>query len=111
MPLLTVEGVYKDGRIELLERPEGIAEGTRVLVIFLPPGSRLGNEAKREPGKESPRNPEGGHVMELPEFLRELQEDVPAWLDEFNAESEFNRGALLLFPRRVLPGAGSTDSR
>jgi hypothetical protein len=33
--LITVEGLYKDGRIELLERPDGI-EQARVLVTLLP---------------------------------------------------------------------------
>lgn len=31
----TVEGIYKDGRVELNERPEGVQEA-RVLVTFLP---------------------------------------------------------------------------
>lgn len=33
--LTTIEGVYKDGRIELSETPEGIEEERRVLVTFL----------------------------------------------------------------------------
>jgi hypothetical protein len=36
MPLLTVEGVYKDGRVELTERPAHVGESARVLVTFLP---------------------------------------------------------------------------
>jgi len=32
--MLTVEGTYKDGRVELAERPEQIAQ-SRVLVTFL----------------------------------------------------------------------------
>ena len=36
MSLLTVEGIYKDGRIELAEPPGEIGEATRVLVTFLP---------------------------------------------------------------------------
>jgi hypothetical protein len=37
MMLLTVQVTYKDGRIELSERPENIAEAARVLVTFLAP--------------------------------------------------------------------------
>jgi hypothetical protein len=33
--LIAVEGIYKDGEVELLERPEGLAEA-RVIVTFLP---------------------------------------------------------------------------
>jgi hypothetical protein len=35
MPLLTVEGVYKDGKVELTERPAHVADSARVLVTFL----------------------------------------------------------------------------
>ena len=35
MPLLTVEGRYKNGKIDLSESPSGLAEA-RVLVTFLP---------------------------------------------------------------------------
>jgi hypothetical protein len=37
MALLTVEGIYKDGKVELTERPEHVDEAARVLVTFLPP--------------------------------------------------------------------------
>jgi hypothetical protein len=37
MSFLTVEGTYKDGRIELTESPSGIGGETRVLVTFLAP--------------------------------------------------------------------------
>jgi hypothetical protein len=36
MALLTVEGIYKDGKVELKERPDHIEEAARVLVTFLP---------------------------------------------------------------------------
>ena len=35
----TIEGIYRDGKIELSEAPKDICEGTRVIVTFLPPGS------------------------------------------------------------------------
>ncbi len=34
--LKSVEGVYQNGRVELAEVPDGVAE-TRVIVTFLPP--------------------------------------------------------------------------
>jgi hypothetical protein len=36
--LKTVEGVYRNGLIELAERPADVSAGTRVLVTFLAPG-------------------------------------------------------------------------
>ena len=35
--LKSVEGIYRDGKIELVEMPEGIDEA-RVIVTFMPPG-------------------------------------------------------------------------
>ena len=35
----TIEGIYREGKIELLETPSDMCEGTRVVVTFLPPGS------------------------------------------------------------------------
>ena len=35
MPVLTVEGTYREGKVELAETPDGIREA-RVLVTFLP---------------------------------------------------------------------------
>jgi hypothetical protein len=36
MPLLTVEGIYKNGKVELTERPTQVDDAARVLVTFLP---------------------------------------------------------------------------
>ena len=36
MALLTVEGICRDGKVELAERPEHVNEAARVLVTFLP---------------------------------------------------------------------------
>jgi hypothetical protein len=41
MSLLTIEGTYKDRRIELAEQPDWPAGEARVLITFLP-GSRSG---------------------------------------------------------------------
>jgi hypothetical protein len=39
MGLLTVEGIYKDSRVELAERPDCVDDATRVLVTFLACGA------------------------------------------------------------------------
>jgi hypothetical protein len=54
---VTVEGVYKDGKIELLEIPEGLREG-RVRIIVLPeptakPEPRYIEFGKYKGGKET----------------------------------------------------------
>jgi hypothetical protein len=36
MSLLTIEGTYKDGKIELTEHPDWLGQETPVLVTFLP---------------------------------------------------------------------------
>lgn len=46
MALLTVEGVYKNGRIELKEMPTEVPSDARVLVTFLPGAG--GGEARDE---------------------------------------------------------------
>jgi hypothetical protein len=33
--LTSVEGIYRDGRVELAERPSSMLEGTRVIVTFI----------------------------------------------------------------------------
>jgi hypothetical protein len=60
--LLTITGVYRDGKVELSQRPEGLGENASVLVTFLPetagigpvPGAQTGDaeaEARRAAGK------------------------------------------------------------
>jgi hypothetical protein len=36
MALISVDGIYKDGRVELAELPEGVEGPARVIVTFLP---------------------------------------------------------------------------
>jgi hypothetical protein len=38
--LKSVEGIFRDGKVELLESPPQMVE-SRVLVTFLPPGGRI----------------------------------------------------------------------
>ncbi len=53
--LLTLAGVYRDGKVEFTERPAGVGEDVPVLVTFLPgnqvsqskPPSRLTEEERR----------------------------------------------------------------
>jgi hypothetical protein len=35
--LKTIEGIYREGKVELAERPEGVGDEVPVLVTFLPP--------------------------------------------------------------------------
>ncbi len=34
--LTSVEGIYRNGRVELVESPNDVLEGTRVIVTFIP---------------------------------------------------------------------------
>ncbi len=36
--LTSIEGVYRDGRIQLAEQPQDVQDDTRVIVTFLPQG-------------------------------------------------------------------------
>jgi hypothetical protein len=48
MSLLTVEGIYKDGKIELSELPGTVESPARVLVTFLPAEVPPAGESDRE---------------------------------------------------------------
>jgi len=78
MALLTVEGIYKDGRVELTERPEHIHEAARVLVTFLPPNdgrenTMMGESQDRETLRQQAfaRMKEGIHLGGPPYPKRE----------------------------------------
>ena len=43
--LKVAEGIYRDGKAELLEIPEGVSEG-RVIVIFLPSPEEIDLESR-----------------------------------------------------------------
>jgi hypothetical protein len=78
MGLLTVHGIYRDGKIELFERPDHVDGAARVLVTFLP-----GNEPPEvkttddDPERETLRQrafarmKEGIHLGGLPYPKRE----------------------------------------
>lgn len=61
----TVEGIFRNGKVELLEMPEHIEEA-RVLVSFLPAG------------------PEGGPPFTTEE-IADLRGKLAAWEDDWNA--------------------------
>ena len=65
--LTTVEGVYQEGRIELLEQPPEVEEA-RVLVTFLPAG---GGERQ-------------GPAL-TPDEAAELRWKLAAWEEDWNA--------------------------
>ena len=48
MALLTVEGIYHDGKIELSERPGAVDSPARVIVTFLPAAVQPAQENDRE---------------------------------------------------------------
>jgi hypothetical protein len=49
MALLTVEGVYRDGKVELAETPAGVQEAP-VMVVFLPQRSEQGDSSEAAAG-------------------------------------------------------------
>ena len=78
--LTTVEGVYKQGKVELTEVPEGV-EGSRVLVTFLPLGGKGANGG--------PAAPQKGEMMRLGMFagpVQSTEEDFK--LAEFHGDDD-----------------------
>ena len=78
MGLITVEGIFKDGKVELAERPDRVDETTRVLVTFLPPGGPreqtvVGESQERETLRQQAfaRMKEGIHLGGAPYPKRE----------------------------------------
>jgi hypothetical protein len=63
--LKTVEGIYRDGKVELLETPEAIHEA-RVIVTFLPTAGPVDLRA---------RGIDEAHAAELRERLKPFAED------------------------------------
>jgi hypothetical protein len=48
MALMTVEGIYKDGKVELAERPDHVDGAARVLVTFLTSSGHRGKPLASE---------------------------------------------------------------
>jgi hypothetical protein len=66
--LTSVEGVYRDGKVELLETPAHVAEGARVIVTFL-----------------APPNGQGPEPALTAEELAELRWKFASWEEDWNA--------------------------
>jgi hypothetical protein len=65
--ILSVEGIFRNGKVELLEKPENVQEA-RVIVTFLPLAM----------------GPEGGPTF-TPEEIAELRGKLAAWEEDWNA--------------------------
>lgn len=77
MALLTVEGVYENGKVELAEQPAGV-EHARVVVTFLPEQQR---EAKPvEAGAEEARR------VAAESLLQEMRAGINFGGERFNRE-------------------------
>lgn len=80
--LLTVEGQYKDGKVQLTEAPTGVAEA-RVIVTFLPPTSPARLKAVApvtavEPGMMHFGQFAGPHMSREEDFTAPLPTPFPA---------------------------------
>ena len=53
--LLTLTGVYRDGKVEFSEPPAGVGEDARVLVTFLPANLGSESEAAAQAAEEARR--------------------------------------------------------
>lgn len=50
---MTIPGIYRGGKVELAERPEGLVESAPVLVTFVPEGTRVEPMASGPPADEA----------------------------------------------------------
>lgn len=70
MALVTVEGIFRDGKVELAETPAGVDGETRVLVTFLPAPETVPG-ADRTISEPSPRKAAIDRVM------KRMKEGIP----------------------------------
>jgi hypothetical protein len=65
--LLTITGVYRDGKVELSQRPEGLGENASVLVTFLPAKERIEPEPADQAADEeaAARRAAGKRLLEM----------------------------------------------
>ena len=68
--LQTIEGIYRDGKVELAEQPINVTEA-RVMVIFLP----IGQDAE-EPAKPV-QDPEEARRAARQRLLARLEQGIP----------------------------------
>ena len=55
--MLTIKGVYRDGKVELSERPRDVSEETPVMVTFLTNEQSQGQKCTQEPGRSGAAPP------------------------------------------------------
>jgi hypothetical protein len=70
MSVLTIAGVYRDGKVELAERPADVTEA-RVVVVFLPV------ERKAEEQTELVQDPEETRPAARQRLLTRLEQGIP----------------------------------
>jgi hypothetical protein len=87
MAILTVEGTYQDGRIELVEHPERVAGAMRVLVTFLPVDEA---QERRESSAEAKRRLEAGRRL-LARFERGIPFGGPPYPKREELYDRFDR--------------------
>ena len=68
--MMTIAGVYRDGKVEFAERPAGVGEDVPVLVTFLPV-----NQGS-EPEPSTPANEEARRAA-WKRFLARLEQGIP----------------------------------
>jgi hypothetical protein len=64
---LTITGIYRDGKVELSQRPDGLEENTAVLVTFLPANGAVepGLTAEAADTEIAARRVAGARLMEM----------------------------------------------
>ncbi|NJM74586.1 MAG: hypothetical protein HC852_01075 [Acaryochloridaceae cyanobacterium RU_4_10] len=73
--LQAIEGIYKDGKVELTEKPQGISEG-RVIVTFLSVHSSPGNTQLMTFGVFSGANQSTEEDFKLAEFSGDIEDGL-----------------------------------
>ncbi len=96
MSLTTVEGIYKDGKVEIHERPEGVGDSARVLVTFLP-GTQPEAEEREKLRQQAFARMERGITLGGPPHptREEIYEERIRELDERRERQRDRRGRSL----------------
>jgi hypothetical protein len=68
--LLTLTGVYRDGKVELAERPAGVGKDVPVLVTFLPANQGSASEPSAHSAEEARR-------AARERFMARLRQGIP----------------------------------
>jgi hypothetical protein len=73
--LLTIKGAYRDGKVELSQRPEGVEENASVLVTFLP-APELSHPNPADPTTQA-ADAEAVRHAAAERFLARLKKGIP----------------------------------